>query len=206
MAAFDMTVLVGAAAPCLGRRSLLNLAMALELAPVAVFFVANAAWGLMAATGALMAATLVCVVAGWRRRGHLPVLGLVTLVLVLSLGGLSLVFDDALFIQIKPTLGKLIFAAMLLVGMHLRPTMLERALGSMVILTDRGWRVLHWRWIALALFWAVANEVARRVLTPDQWVTFATVVSVVSIVGYILATRLTAPAHWAGPRDEDQPR
>lgn len=186
------------------RERYLNMAMALELTPVAVFFVVNWLFGLLAATAALMAATLVCVFIGWRRAGHAPVLGLVTLVLVLALGGLSLVFKDAFFIEIKPTIGKLLFAAMLLVGMHLRPTMLDRALGSMVILTDRGWRVLHWRWIGLALFWAAANEVARRVLTTDQWVTFATVVSVASIVGYILATRLTTPKYWNGPRDEDE--
>lgn len=187
------------------RERYLNRSMLLELAPVAVFFAVNAFWGLMAATAAVMAATTVCVALGWLLARRVPVLGIVTVVLALVMGGLGLAFDDSAFIKIKPTLAKLLFALSLVVGMRLSPTMLERALGTMVFLTDRGWRVLHLRWIALALFWAGANEIARRLLSDDGWVTFTTVASLASIACYVVATRLTAPAYWTGPRD-DQPR
>lgn len=183
------------------RERYLNRTMALELAPVAAFFVANWFWGLMIATAVVMVATLVCVVLGWRLAGRTPVLGIVTVVLVLVMGGLSLIFDDAFFIEIKPTIGKLLFAVALLAGMHLRPTLLERALGTLVLLTEQGWRVLHWRWIGLALLWAGANEIARHTLSSDDWVTFVIIMKVASIAAYILVTRLTAPAYWAGPRD-----
>jgi len=187
------------------RERYLNRTMMLELAPVAVFFLVNWGWGLMAATAAVMVATLLCVGAGWVLARRVPMLGIVTVVLVIAMGGLSLIFDDTTFIKLKPPLGKLLFALALLVGMTLQPTMLERALGTMVFLSERGWRVLHLRWIALALFWAGANEIARHVLSDDGWVTCVSVLSLASIAGYIVVTRLTAPAYWIGPRDA-QPR
>ena len=184
------------------RARYLNRHMLLELSPVAVFFIANWGWGLMTATAAVMAATVVCVGIGWARERRVPMLGIVTVVMVLALGGLSLFFHDDLFIEIKPTIGKLLFAVALLAGLLLHPTVLERALGSFVFLTDRGWRVLTYRWAGLAVFWAISNEVARRVLSTDDWVTFVSALSILSIASYIIMTRLTAPAYWAGPKGE----
>lgn len=184
------------------RERYLNRHMLLELGPVAVFFVVNFAWNLMAATAAVMVATVVSVGLGWITERRVPVLGIVTVILVLAMGGASLAFQDATFIKIKPTVGKVFFAMALAAGLALRPTLLERALGSFVFLSERGWRVLTFRWIGLALMWAVANEVARRVLSTDGWVTFTTVMSVGSLALYIIATRLTAPAYWIGPVDD----
>lgn len=186
------------------RERYLNRHMILEMAPVAVFFIANWGWGLMTATAAVMAATVICVGIGWARERRVPMLGIVTVVMVLALGGLSLFFHDDVFIKIKPTIGKLLFAAALLAGLLLHPTVLERALGSFVFLTDRGWRVLTFRWAGLAVFWAISNEVARRVLSTDDWVTYVSVLSIASIASYIIATRLTAPAYWNSPEDGDE--
>ena len=97
----------------------------------------------------------------------------------------------------------MLFALALLGGLALRPTLIERALGGFVFLTERGWRVLTFRWIALAIGWAVANEVARHGLSTDDWVTFVTVMSVASIISYVVATRLTAPRYWNGPDQDD---
>jgi intracellular septation protein len=186
------------------RERYLNRHMILEMAPVAVFFIANWGWGLMTATAAVMAATVICVGIGWARERRVPMLGIVTVAMVLALGGLSLFFHDDVFIKIKPTIGKLLFAAALLAGLLLHPTVLERALGSFVFLTDRGWRVLTFRWAGLAVFWAISNEVARRVLSTDDWVTYVSVLSIASIASYIIATRLTAPAYWNSPEAGDE--
>jgi len=186
------------------RERYLNRHMILEMAPVAVFFIANWGWGLMTATAAVMAATVICVGIGWARERRVPMLGIVTVAMVLALGGLSLFFHDDVFIKIKPTIGKLLFAAALLAGLLLHPTVLERALGSFVFLTDRGWRVLTFRWAGLAVFWAISNEVARRVLSIDDWVTYVSVLSIASIASYIIATRLTAPAYWNSPEAGDE--
>jgi intracellular septation protein len=187
------------------RERYLNRHMLLELAPVAVFFAANRVWDLTVATAALMAATLACVAAGWLTERRVPVFGIVTVVLVLLLGGAGLILDDVTYIQIKPTVAKVLFASALAVGLMFRPSLLERALTGQIYLTARGWRVLTWRWIALALAWACANELARHVLTVDDWVAFKTAAVVVALVLYVAVTRLTAPRYWDEPVG-DQPR
>jgi intracellular septation protein len=184
------------------RERYLNRHMILEMAPVAVFFLVNWGWGIMPATAAVMVATVICVAMNWARERRVPAMGIITVIMILVLGGLGLVLDDDWFIKIKLTIGKLLFAVILICGLYLKPTILERALGSFIFLTQRGWKVLTWRWVGLVVFWALANEVARRVLSTDDWVTFVTVLSVASIASYIIVTRLTAPAYWNGPEDE----
>ena len=181
------------------RERYLNRRMLLEVGPVLVFFAVNIGWGLMPATAAVMAATAVAVATGWALDRHVPVFGLVTVFIVLVLGGLGLALDDAIYIQIKPTVGEVMFAVALALGLLLRPSLLERGLSSHVQLTERGWRVLTWRWIGLALGWAAANEVARQTLSVDDWVTFRLVMAIGAFVLYVVVTRVTAPRYWDGP-------
>ena len=187
------------------RERYLNRHMLLELAPVAVFFAVHHVWSLAVATAALMVATIGCVAVGWATERCVPVFGIVAVVLVLLLGGAGLILEDETYIQIKPTIAKVLFAVVLAAGLAFRPGLLERALTGQVYLTAQGWRVLTGRWIALALAWAAANEVARQVLSVDDWVTFQTAATVVAIVLYVLVTRLTAPRFWCEPEDS-QPK
>tara|TARA_B100000676_G_scaffold68305_2_gene68438 strand:- start:4884 stop:5288 length:405 start_codon:yes stop_codon:yes gene_type:complete len=127
------------------RERYLNRHMLLELGPAAVFFVANHVCDLMTATAVVMAATVLTTVLGFVSRHSVPVLPLVTLALVLILGGATLVFHVELFIKIKSTIGGLLFAAALVFGLFLERSLLERALGYQVFLTREGWLVLTWR-------------------------------------------------------------
>ncbi|MDW3207695.1 MAG: septation protein IspZ [Alphaproteobacteria bacterium] len=179
----------------------LNRRILLELFPAAVFLVVNFAWGLMPATAAVMAATALAVVVGLAMERRVPILALVTLVLVLVLGGASLALDDAVFIKIKPTVGKCLFAAALGIGLFFRPSFLARALDGQVALSDRGWRILTICWIALALSLAGLNELIWRTLDVDIWATFKAGMTPVSIVGYIAITRVIAPRYWQEATD-----
>jgi intracellular septation protein len=104
-----------------------------------------------------MVATVICVAVSWSRERRVPAMGIVTVIMILMLGSLGLVLQDDWFIKIKPTIAKLLFAVILICGLYLRPSILERALGSFVFLIQRGWYVLTWRWVGLMVFWAVAN-------------------------------------------------
>lgn len=181
------------------RERYLNRHMLLEIAPIAVFFGVNMGWDLMVATAALMVATAICVAIGWAADRHIPVFGLVTVTLVLLLGGLGLALDDALYIQIKPTIAQVLFGLILACGLLLTPSILERGLASQIKLTKQGWRVLTWRWVGLALAWAAANEIARLTLSTDDWVTFRLIMSIGAFVLYVIITRITAPRYWDGP-------
>ncbi len=182
----------------------LNRHILLELFPALVFFAVNFGWGLMAATAAVMAATLAAVAAGLVLDGRVPVLAVVTLLLVLLLGGASLVFEDETFIKIKPTLGKGLFAAALALGLCFRPSFLQRALGGQVKLTAPGWRVLTLAWIGFALLLALLNEVVWRSLDTDSWVAFKTALAPLSILGYVAITRVLAGRYWQALPEESR--
>lgn len=174
----------------------LNRHMLFEVTPAVVFFIANSAAGIMVATVALIAATVICTALSWYSSRRVPVFPVVGLILVLGLGGATLVLDDDAFVKMKSTVGSVLFACIVGGGMRLDPPLLKRALGTLVLLTDRGWKVLAWRWIGFSLVLAGANEAVWRTQTTDDWVLYKTVMSVGSLVGFIAITRITAPHYW----------
>lgn len=145
-----------------------------EYGPLILFFVCNLAFGIMPATGVLIAATVAAVAWSMLRERRVPWLPIVGAVLVSVFGGLTLVFDDTFFLKIKPTVASLLFAAALLIGLLLRRNFLKAVLGSMLELDELGWRNLTIYWAAVFVAMAVANEFAWRSLTTDGWVTFKT--------------------------------
>ena len=182
----------------------LNRQILLELSPTAVFFVVNYGWGLMPATAAVMAATFAAVGIGLALAGRVPTIAVVTLVIVLVLGGASLAFDSEVFIKIRPTVGNGLFAAALAAGLFFRPSFLVRALGRQLKLSDTGWRVLTLCWIGLALSLALLNEFVWRAMDTDTWVTFKTVLAPAAIACYVAITNLIARRYWQASADGAQ--
>ena len=150
----------------------------------------------MIATVAAVIATLVSTIMGFLVARRIPVFPIVTVILALLLGGATLIFNDALFIKIKPTIGNLLFALTLLMGLFIRPSLLTRALEGQVHLTEKGWKVLTTRWAFFAFILACANEFVWRTQDTDTWVAFKACLAPVSIFAYIIITRLTAETYW----------
>ena len=178
------------------RERFLNRHVLLELGPVAAFFIANWFWGLAAATAAVMVATACAVTTGLVLNGRVPLIAVASLLIVLLLGGASLVFDDETFIKIRPTVGNCLFAAALLAGFFFREGFLQRALGTQLSLSARGWHTLTLCWISIALTFAGLNEIVWRSLSTDQWVAYKTAATPAAIVIYILVTNYIARRHW----------
>lgn len=146
--------------------------LVLELGPLFVFFAANYIGGLFVATGALIAATLVSLVASRIMHGTIPIMPLVTAGIVAFFGGLTLYLHDETFIKVKPTIVYVTFAAVLLGGLFSKKPLLEHVLGQVFQLTEEGWRKLSYRWAAFFLAMAVLNELVWRNVSTDQWVAF----------------------------------
>lgn len=146
--------------------------LAIEVGPLAVFFIANSRGNIFIATGAFMVAIVVALVASWLIERRLPLLPLVTAAFVLVFGGLTLVLQDELFIKLKPTIVNGLFAAILFSGLFFGRPFLKPLLGAALELQDEGWRKLthRWAWFFVAL--ALANEVVWRTLSTDGWVNF----------------------------------
>lgn len=153
-----------------GTQQLLKFAV--ELGPLLVFFLMNARAGIFWGTGCFIAATLVSLVASRMLFGRVPVMPLVSAVVVVVFGGLTLWLQDELFIKLKPTIVNTIFAAVLFGGLAFRKSLLSYLFGDVFALTEEGWRKLTFRWACFFVCLALLNEIAWRWLTTDQWVTF----------------------------------
>ena len=148
------------------------LKLVLEMGPLVLFFIANAKFGIFVATAVLMASVVAALATSWILTRHIPVMPLVTAVAVVFFGTLTFIFQDELFIKLKPTIVNAIFGAALLGGLAMGRPLLPVVLDSVLQLTDAGWRILTLRWGLFFFFLAGLNELVWRTQTTDFWVTF----------------------------------
>jgi len=148
------------------------LRFALELGPLAVFFIANTQAGIYWATGLFMIAVVVALAVNYAMERRLPTMPLVTAVMVLVFGGLTLLLEDDLFIKLKPTIVNLLFAATLFTGLAMKRNFIKLVLEHALKLDESGWRKLTWRWAWFFVFLAILNEIVWRTQSTDVWVNF----------------------------------
>ena len=168
------------------------LKLALEMGPLILFFFANARpalflpfigpmlpeavggekAGIFVATAVFMVAILVSLAVSYALTRHLPIMAMVTAVIVVVFGGLTLVLHDETFIKMKPTIIYVMFAVLLFGGLWFNKPLLAIVFDSVFELTDEGWRKLTLRWATFFLALAVVNEIVWRTQTTDFWVSF----------------------------------
>jgi intracellular septation protein len=146
--------------------------LATELGPLVIFFAANAKFGLFVATGAFMVAIVAAIIASYVVSRHVPLMAIVTAVIVLVFGGLTLFFHDELFIKIKPTIIYALFAMTLGIGLLMGRSFIAIMFDQMFNLTPAGWRLLTIRWMLFFAGMAVLNEIIWRTQSTDFWVSF----------------------------------
>src|SRR4051795_13252291 len=120
--------------------------LATALGPLIVLFVVNAKFNLFAATGAFMVAIIAALVASYVVTRHVPLMALVTAVVVIVFGTLTLVLHDETFIKLKPTIVYTLFAATLGGGLLFGRSFIAIMFDQMFNLTPQGWRSLTLRW------------------------------------------------------------
>lgn len=148
------------------------LKLALEVGPLVVFFIANQRADIYWATGLFMAAVLASLAVSYALTRHLPIMPLVTAVVVLIFGGLTIWLHDELFIKLKPTIVNCLFGAVLLGGLAMGKPLLPVVLDTVFRLDDEGWRKLTLRWGIFFFVLAALNEVIWRTQSTDFWVSF----------------------------------
>ncbi len=149
---------------------------ALELGPLLLFFATNAltskTWGLYPATGVFMVATLLALGLSWWLWRRLAVMPIVSAVVVVIFGSLTLILHDEIFIKIKPTIIYSIFGIALLGGLAFGKSLLGLVFDAAFDLDEAGWRKLTLRWALFFLAAALLNEWIWRSFSTDVWVTF----------------------------------
>jgi len=163
------------------------LKLALELGPLVLFFFANArgemlverfpalsAFGgpIFLATGVFMVAITISLGVSYALTRRLPVMPVVSGVVVLVFGALTLWLHDELFIKLKPTIVNTLFGCVLLGGLFFGKSLLGYVFDSVFRLDAEGWRKLTFRWGVFFFFLALLNEVVWRLFSTDFWVSF----------------------------------
>lgn len=176
-----------------------------EYGPLALFLGAYWLWGLIAATKVLVGATAIALALSWLKTRTIPKMPLVTAVIVLIFGGLTIWLDDDIFIKLKPTIVQALFAVLLLGGSWLGKQPLRYVLGHALKLTDIGWTLLTRRlgWFFVAA--AIANEIVWRTQSTDVWVLFKFPGLVVVTFLFFLAQAPLLQRHAPPQSDESQP-
>jgi intracellular septation protein len=127
---------------------------------------------LFTATAVLMAAVVAALIVSYALTWRLPVVPLMTAVLVLAFGALTLYLHDATFIKMKPTILYVCFSVALFGGLAFDRPVLPILFDNAVALSERGWRVLTLRWAGFFLVLAAVNEIIWRTQSTDVWVAF----------------------------------
>jgi intracellular septation protein len=170
-----------------------GLKLALDLGPLVLFFLANARpqlfapllapvlpaallngphAGIFTATAVFVAAVLIALAAGYALTRHLPMMPLVSALIVVVFGSLTLALQNETFIKLKPTIIYVLFAAVLLGGLAFGKSLLGLVFDSVFHLTEQGWRKLTLRWALFFVALALLNEIVWRTQSTDTWVTF----------------------------------
>ena len=118
-------------------------------------------------------ATIISLVLVWFLEKKIPMVPLLGGVLITFFGGLTIYFDNPVFIYIKPTIINLLFGLALLFGKYFTDEpILKKMLGKSISLTDEGWSILNKRWMIFFFVIAILNELVWRTQSEEFWVNF----------------------------------
>ncbi|WP_323771346.1 inner membrane-spanning protein YciB [Antarctobacter sp.] len=128
--------------------------------------------GFIVVTAGFIPVFLIGMGALWWLTGHLSRMQVVTAVLIVVFGGLSVWLNDDRFFKMKPTLIYVLFGGALAVGLMRGESWLQLVMEGLIPLKHEGWMILTRRVTALFLALAVLNEVIWRTLSTETWVLF----------------------------------
>ena len=162
----------------------------LEMGPLIIFFVCyyNAPipenlkndldeanlFKIIFATKIFVPAILVALFIGWFQTKQIAKMPLITAILVVVFGGLTIWLNNPIFIKMKPTLIYLIFSAILGYGLLKKKSYLKILMGSAIPMNEEGWLILSKRFVGFFVLLAFTNEIIWRFFSQDFWVNFKT--------------------------------
>lgn len=143
----------------------------IELGPLVTFFAVNSKFGIFAGTAAFMVATVAAMIAARITDGRIPVMLWVSGAVVLLFGGATLIFENELFIKLKPTILYALFGGALFFGLMTGKPYLKIVMeSSFPTLSDEGWTLMTRRWAWFFVAMAILNELVWRLTSTETWI------------------------------------
>jgi intracellular septation protein len=145
-----------------------------EFFPLIVFFVVyyKSDKDLYLSITAVIIATLISLVALYIKERKISTMMLVSTVILIVFGGLSIFLKNDIFFKMKPTIINALFAIILIGSTFFNKPVLKLLLNSSMKLTDQGWSLMNKLWSGFFIFLALLNEIVWRTQTTDVWVNF----------------------------------
>lgn len=198
----------------MNEQSKKTLGFFLEIFPLAAFFIGNKfahhvfnndpEKNLIYATGILMVATVFSLGTKWMMDRKLAIMPLITLVIILIFGGLTIYLDNKFFIKIKPTILNLCFASVLLGGLLFKKSLISYVMGPVLDMDDKGWVKLSLYWGLFFIFLAGLNEVVWRNYSEDAWVNFKVFGMMPITLAFSLLSIFLVSKHLIPDEDDEQ--
>ena len=146
-----------------------------DFGPLIIFFYYyyNSDKNLAVAIPPLIIATIITILLVWILEKKIPKVPLLSGILITFFGGLTIYFDNPIFIYIKPTIINILFGLALIFGRYFtNEPVLKRLMGKSIALTDEGWEILNKRWTYFFFGLAILNEIIWRTQSEEFWVNF----------------------------------
>ena len=151
------------------------LKFATDFGPLLIFFTIyyKTENNLSAAIPPLIISTIIAVAIMYFVEKKIPYVPLIGGVIITLFGGLTLYFDNPVFIYMKPTIVNVIFAGTLIVSkVFFNKNFLKFFLQTAFQLNEIGWDKLNFRWAYFFIFLALINEIVWRTQPETTWVNF----------------------------------
>tara|TARA_Y100000591_G_C21830329_1_gene699178 strand:- start:584 stop:1129 length:546 start_codon:yes stop_codon:yes gene_type:complete len=146
-----------------------------DFGPLLIFFVIynRSDNNLAVAIPPLIVATIISVIVIYLLEKKIPYIPLIGGIIISLFGGLTLYFDNPVFIYMKPTIVNILFASVLIIGkLFFEKNFLEYFFKSAFQLSNEGWSKLNSRWAYFFIFLAILNEIIWRTQPETTWVNF----------------------------------
>tara|TARA_B110001454_G_scaffold190751_1_gene190100 strand:- start:327 stop:875 length:549 start_codon:yes stop_codon:yes gene_type:complete len=146
-----------------------------DYGPLLIFFIIYYKGGknLTLAIPPFIIATLLALILAYFVEKKIAFIPLMGGILITFFGGLTIYFNNPIFLYMKPTIINLLFGFALIFGKFFsKEPLLKKFLGNSIKLENEGWEKLSIRWIFFFFFLAILNECVWRTQTEEFWVNF----------------------------------
>ena len=143
-----------------------------DFLPIVVFFICYKFYNIKIATISIVITTSICTAILYKLEKKISYMSLITLVMIVFFGGMTILSGDTVFIKIKPTVVNLVFFLILSIGALFRKGLLKYLIGNNFQMSEKNWIILSLRFAFFFLLVAILNEVIWRNFAENIWVNF----------------------------------
>ena len=156
--------------------------LVVEFGPLVLFLVMFEFFNFQVATIILVITTVVVMISGYVVQKRIALFPLFASGSVIVFGLATVFLKDANFIIVKDSLFYGIFGSIIIINLLMNRLVLKDLFLNLFAISDRGWKIVSWRWGIFMILLAVSNEIFRIGFSETIWVRYKTYTLLVLII------------------------